>query len=86
MNKNALIPRRKVLGLGVALAGLCAGCAGRPDAGSAESAARSGAASASASTGAEEKAPRTEPTRLRRISYAVFCLKKKTTRPKAGDT
>lgn len=31
-----------------------------PDAGSAESAARSGAASASASTGAEEKAPRTE--------------------------
>ena len=57
MNKNALIPRRKVLGLGVALAGLCAGCAVLPDAGSAESAARSGAASASASTGAEEKAP-----------------------------
>ena len=54
MNKNALIPRRKVLGLGVALAGLCAGCAVLPDAGSAESAARSGAASASASTGAEE--------------------------------
>lgn len=61
MNKNALIPRRKVLGLGVALAGLCAGCAVLPDAGSAESAARSGVASASASTGAEEKAPRTEP-------------------------
>lgn len=61
MNKNALIPRRKVLGLGVALAGLCAGCAVLPDAGSAESAARSEAASASASTGAEEKAPRTEP-------------------------
>lgn len=60
MNKNALIPRRKVLGLGVALAGLCAGCAVLPDAGSAESAARSGAASASASTGAEEKTPRTE--------------------------
>ena len=60
MNKNALIPRRKVLGLGVTLAGLCAGCAVLPDAGSAESAARSGAASASASTGAEEKAPRTE--------------------------
>ena len=60
MNKNALIPRRKVLGLGVALAGLCAGCAVLPDAGSAESAAGSGAASASASTGAEEKAPRTE--------------------------
>lgn len=60
MNKNALIPRRKVLGLGVALAGLCAGCAVLPDAGSAESAARSGAATASASTGAEEKAPRTE--------------------------
>ena len=59
MNKNALIPRRKVLGLGVALAGLCAGCAVLPDAGSAESAARSEAASASASTGAEEKAPRT---------------------------
>lgn len=35
MNKNALIPRRKVLGLGVALAGLCAGCAVLPDAGSA---------------------------------------------------
>ena len=60
MNKNALIPRRKVLGLGVALAGLCAGCAVLPDAGSAESAARSEVASASASTGAEEKAPRTE--------------------------
>ena len=60
MNKNALIPRREVLGLGVALAGLCAGCAVLPDAGSAESAARSGAASASTSTGAEEKAPRTE--------------------------
>ena len=59
MNKNALISRRKVLGLGVALAGLCAGCAVLP-AGSTESAARSGAASASASTGAEEKAPRTE--------------------------
>ena len=57
MNKNALIPRREVLGLGVALAGLCAGCAMLPDAGSAESAARSGAASASASTSAEEKAP-----------------------------
>ena len=42
MNKNALIPRRKVLGLGVALAGLCAGCAVLPDAGSAESAARPG--------------------------------------------
>ena len=45
MNKNALIPRRKVLGLGVALAGLCAGCAVLPDAGSAESAAGSQAAS-----------------------------------------
>ncbi len=31
MNKNALIPRRKVLGLGVALAGLCAGCAVLPE-------------------------------------------------------
>ena len=61
MNKNALIPRREVLGLGVALAGLCAGCAVLPDAGSAESAARSGAASASTGTGVEEKAPRTEP-------------------------
>ena len=60
MNKNALIPRRKVLGLGVALAGLCASCAVLPDADSAESAARSEAASASASTGAEEKAPWTE--------------------------
>lgn len=57
MNKNALIPRREVLGLGVALAGLCVGCAVLPDAGSAESAARSGAASASASTGNVEKAP-----------------------------
>ena len=45
MNKNALIPRRKVLGLGVALAGLCAGCAVLPDAGSAESAAGSQTAS-----------------------------------------
>ena len=54
MNKKALIPRRKVLGLGVALAGLCAGCAVLPDAGSAESAAPERAASASASTGAEE--------------------------------
>ena len=59
MNKKALIPRREVLGLGVALAGLCVGCAVLPDAGSAESAARSGAASASASTEAE-KAPRIE--------------------------
>ena len=45
MNKNALIPRRKVLGLGVALAGLCAGCAVLPDAGSTESAAGSQTAS-----------------------------------------
>lgn len=62
MNKNALIPRRKVLGLGVALAGLCAGCAVLPDVGSAESAARSGAASASASTGAEERHRGPSPT------------------------
>ena len=58
MNKNALIPRRKVLGLGVALAGLCAGCAVLPDAGSADSAASSGAVSVG--TGAVEKAPRTD--------------------------
>lgn len=60
MNKNALIPRRKVLGLGVALAGLCAGCAVLPDAGSAESAAGSQAASGNKAADKAEKAPRTE--------------------------
>lgn len=60
MNKNALIPRRKVLGLGVALAGLCAGCAVLPDAGSAESAAGSQAASGNKAADKVEKAPRTE--------------------------
>lgn len=57
MNKNALIPRRKVLGLGVALAGLCAGCAVLPDAGSAESAAGSQAASGNKAADKVEKAP-----------------------------
>ena len=57
MNKNALIPRRKVLGLGVALAGLCAGCAVLPDAGSAESAAGSQAASGNKAVDKVEKAP-----------------------------
>ena len=60
MNKNALIPRRKVLGLGVALAGLCAGCAVLPDAGSAESAAGSQTASGNKAADKVEKAPRTE--------------------------
>lgn len=60
MNKNALIPRRKVLGLGVALAGLCAGCAVLPDAGSAESADGSQAASGNKAADKVEKAPRTE--------------------------
>ena len=60
MNKNALIPRRKVLGLGVALAGLCAGCAVLPDAGSAESAAGSQAASGNKAADKVEKALRTE--------------------------
>ena len=60
MNKNALIPRRKVLGLGVALAGLCAGCAVLPDAGSAESAAGSQAASGNKAADKVEKAPLTE--------------------------
>lgn len=44
MEDKKLIPRRRVLGLGVALAGLCAGCAVLP-AGSTESAAGSQAAS-----------------------------------------
>ena len=57
MNKNALIPRRKVLGLGVALAGLCAGCAVLPDAGSAESAASSQTASGNKAADKVEKAP-----------------------------
>lgn len=57
MNKNALISRRKVLGLGVALAGLCAGCAVLPDAGSAESAASSQAASGNKAADKVEKAP-----------------------------
>ena len=57
MNKNALIRRRKVLGLGVALAGLCAGCAVLPDAGSAESAAGSQTASGNKAADKVEKAP-----------------------------
>ena len=56
MNKNALIPRRKVLGLGVALAGLCAGCAVLP-AGSTESAAGSQAAFENKAADKVEKAP-----------------------------
>ena len=56
MNKNALIPRRKVLGLGVALAGLCAGCAVLP-AGSTEDAAGSQAAFENKAADKVEKAP-----------------------------
>ncbi len=56
MNKNALIPRRKVLGLGVALAGLCAGCAMLP-AGSTEDAAGSQAAFENKAADKVEKVP-----------------------------
>ena len=53
-NKN-LIPRRRVLGLGMALAGLCAGCAVLPG-----EDAESAAASAAAGTETVEKAPVTD--------------------------
>ena len=56
MKNRDLIPRRRVLGLGVALAGLCAGCAVLP-AGSAESAAGSQAASGNKAADKVEKAP-----------------------------
>ena len=56
MKIRNLIPRRRVLGLGVALAGLCAGCAVLP-AGSTESAAGSQAASGNKAAGKVEKAP-----------------------------
>ena len=56
MKNRDLIPRRRVLGLGVALAGLCAGCAVLP-AGSTESAAGSLAASESKAAEKVEKAP-----------------------------
>lgn len=46
-----------MLGLGVALAGLCAGCAVLPDAGSAESAAGSQTASGNKAADKVEKAP-----------------------------
>ena len=55
MKNKDLIPRRRVLGLGVALAGLCAGCAVLP-AGSAESAAGSQAASGNKAADKVEKA------------------------------
>ena len=56
MKDRDLIPRRRVLGLGVALAGLCAGCAVLP-AGSAESAAGSQTASGNKAADKVEKAP-----------------------------
>ena len=56
MKNRDLIPRRRVLGLGVALAGLCAGCAVLP-AGSTESAADSQAASGNKAADKVEKAP-----------------------------
>lgn len=56
MKNRDLIPRRRVLGLGVALAGLCAGCAVLP-AGSTESAAGSQAASGNKAADKVEKAP-----------------------------
>ena len=56
MKNRDLIPRRRVLGLGVALAGLCAGCAVLP-AGSAESAASSQTASGNKAADKVEKAP-----------------------------
>ena len=56
MKNRDLIPRRRVLGLGVALAGLCAGCAVLP-AGSTESAASSQTASENKAADKVEKAP-----------------------------
>ena len=56
MKDRDLIPRRRVLGLGVALAGLCAGCAVLP-AGSTESAASSQTASGNKAADKVEKAP-----------------------------
>ena len=56
MEDKKLIPRRRVLGLGVALAGLCSGCAVLPD-GSTESAAGSQAASGEKAADKVEKAP-----------------------------
>ena len=56
MKDKDLIPRRRVLGLGVALAGLCAGCAVLP-AGSTESAASSQTASGNKAADKVEKAP-----------------------------
>lgn len=59
MEDKKLIPRRRVLGLGVALAGLCAGCAVLP-AGSTESAVGSQAASEDKAVDKVEKAPASE--------------------------
>lgn len=56
MKDRDLIPRRRVLGLGVALAGLCAGCAVLP-AGSTEGAAGSQAAAGNKAADKMEKAP-----------------------------
>ena len=56
MKDKDLIPRRRVLGLGVALAGLCAGCAVLP-AESTESAAGAQAASGNKAADKVEKAP-----------------------------
>ena len=56
MKDRDLIPRRRVLGLGVALAGLCAGCAVLP-AGSTEGASGSQATSGNKAADKVEKAP-----------------------------
>lgn len=56
MKDRDLIPRRRVLGLGVALAGLCAGCAVLP-AGSTESASGSQAEAGNKAADKVEKAP-----------------------------
>ena len=56
MKDRDLIPRRRVLGLGVALAGLCAGCAVLP-AGSTESASGAQATSGNKAADKVEKAP-----------------------------
>ena len=56
MKDRDLIPRRRVLGLGVALAGLCAGCAVLP-AGGTESASGSRATSGNKAADEVEKAP-----------------------------
>ena len=61
MEDKKLIPRRRVLGLGVALAGLCAGCAVLPQYQTPDSGAASDAASEAGQTAEKvEKAPASE--------------------------